>query len=205
MRTVHETEALRPSDPVPKHHSSNPQNRSQRIKLTFNKWSANSNASKDDDTSAGGQRSRKASPASPTIPDAEYEKDFVVWSDGSDGWVPHFPADVTMTQDELAYGAKAAYKLFKQQLQWAEAEGAELDRQIEILERRRQLEWAAKETLLADLLSVVKDNMPVAKPKTRRIKVEEHIAQSLENDADDTMLPTHHVGDGGESIMSVDA
>src|SRR5690242_21618313 len=35
MRTVHETEALRPSDPVPKHHSSNPSNKFQRLKLVL--------------------------------------------------------------------------------------------------------------------------------------------------------------------------
>ncbi|KAF2175176.1 hypothetical protein K469DRAFT_743421 [Zopfia rhizophila CBS 207.26] len=35
MRTVHETKALRPSNPVPKHHSSNPANRFQRLRLVL--------------------------------------------------------------------------------------------------------------------------------------------------------------------------
>ena len=92
MRTVHETEALRPSDPVPKHHSSNPLNKNQKLRLTFKAISSsitngngngNANNGPGSVASEGGRSSVPASPMTmgmrTEIADEEYEANNVVY------------------------------------------------------------------------------------------------------------------------------
>jgi hypothetical protein len=78
MRTVHETEALRPSDPVPKHHSSNPSNNKQRIRLILN-----ANDKKLDKGSTPGSPASHSHPPSAPIPpppsDVDYAHNNVIY------------------------------------------------------------------------------------------------------------------------------
>jgi hypothetical protein len=157
MRTVHETEALRPSDPVPKHHSSNPQNKSQRLRLTFNKYSAGANGKPEDDANSpvSGKGMSKEGPASPTAPslgadEAEYERNNPTFTrDPQTGdWIAHFPSDIHFTDKELALPLKHLLVLCHRQTQWATEIGEELKAEEAKLNVYRKTEWIAKEVLL---------------------------------------------------------
>ena len=128
MRTVHETEALRPSDPVPKHHSSNPSNKFQRIKLVL------SNEAKRPSESKG---STPASPSSlhpppsstlqPSHGDADHVNNNITYiqdlaSPGAPTMV-QFPPDLSFTPAELALPADKLFLSLRRTLQFATEEG----------------------------------------------------------------------------------
>jgi hypothetical protein len=154
MRTVHETEALRPSDPVPKHHSSNPQNKSQRLRLTFNKFSVGTNSPADSEPITVKQPSKVSPAPSMTAADIEYEHHNATFTrDEETGeWTPQFPSDVAFTQDELAMPAQQLWRLLKRQLVWATEELDELKRQLAAVEKIRKSEWIAKDLVLEELI-----------------------------------------------------
>lgn len=151
MRTVHETEALRPSDPVPKHHSSNPMNKYQRLKLVL----------------SGNKKEKSSTPASPSshqpptapIPsthDADYAHNNVVYFQdlGSPGTptMIQFPPDINFTEHELSLPAPDLFRLLRRQLHWAQEEGEELRAEAERLEKKRKEEWVAKELLFENYM-----------------------------------------------------
>ncbi|KAF2264573.1 hypothetical protein CC78DRAFT_533158 [Lojkania enalia] len=152
MRTVHETEALRPSDPVPKHHSSNPSNKSQRLRLVLN------------DRRQAEKGSTPASPSShppnsATVPmsaDAEYAHNNVVYmQDPSSPNAPNtvtFPPDMNFTERELSLPAPELFRLLRRQLLWATQEGEQLRAEAEALEKQRGEEWIAKELILENVM-----------------------------------------------------
>src|ERR1700760_3980130 len=157
MRTVHETEALRPSDPVPKHHSSNPQNKSQRLRLTF-KLSSNANGKADDEANSpvSSKAGPKDIPLSPTLAslnpaDIEYEHNNVTFTrDPDDGdWVARFPSDVQLSKQELDLPLQQLLVLLHKQMHWAMEIGEDLKQQSNDLERHRKAEWIAKEAILS--------------------------------------------------------
>ncbi|EON67431.1 hypothetical protein W97_06684 [Coniosporium apollinis CBS 100218] len=164
MRTVHETEALRPSDPVPKHHSSNPTNKTQRLKLILNKAGGTASPSL-----GPTKESLPASPSShgqhfpattvalpnPTETDHAPVDTTVTYhpsSTGDGSWIPRFPPDVNLTPAEAALPAPQLFSLLRRQLHWATSESEELKAELEALERRRRQEWAAKELLVENML-----------------------------------------------------
>jgi hypothetical protein len=166
MRTVHETEALRPSDPVPKHHSSNPQNKSQRVKLTFKglgekaaAGAANGNGIIEPPPKPEAPKSNTSAPASPmTGPsvgppgDLEYEHSNIIYlpapMGSSQEYTPHFPPDINFTDEELSLPPPQLLRVLKSQLQWALQDGEELRKEVDELDARRKKEWTAKELVL---------------------------------------------------------
>jgi hypothetical protein len=165
MRTVHETEALRPSDPVPKHHSSNPLNKVQRIRLVI----------KDGADGKGSSRqllSADPAPGSPTAvamtpADIEYESSHATFTrvvdeaapfsgggggGGGGDWAVHLPADVVFDADELQLPPQQLYALLRRQMEWAGRDAEGLRVEAEFLERDRRAEWVAKELVLEDML-----------------------------------------------------
>jgi hypothetical protein len=176
MRTVHETEALRPSDPVPKHHSSNPQNKAQRLRLTLKglapaaNGSANGQATTAPDGSgtASGPLSAVKSNASnpnspglgpingggaPTAADIEYENNNVTYEYSRSGeWDRHFPPDVQFSQEELDMPPAQLYALLKAQVRWAGEDADELRGGVERLEKMRAWEWVRKQLLLENVI-----------------------------------------------------
>lgn len=206
MRTVHETEALRPSDPVPKHHSSNPQNKSQRLRLTFNKWSAGSNSGKDDDATVAstGSKPRKESPSSPTVlsaADLEYEQGHATFTRDpvTGNWIPHFPPDISFTDKELELPPAHLYQLLKHQLQWAMEESEELDQQVQAAERIRKAEWIAKELVLNDVIDEGKAVVPDEDPDMMNQANEEKPTQSVERPDSDEPAETQEQNQNGDS------
>ena len=137
MRTVHETEALRPSDPVPRSHSQ-AQVKPQRLKLIVNAKPANRTGNNGDIP-----RVDEASMIHPNTqidqeahPIAQFE----------------YPPELQLTKEELTLSPDQLFRLFRRQVHWAEEENLELKDEIETLEAKRKEEWQAKELVLANLM-----------------------------------------------------
>lgn len=142
MRTVHETEALRPSDPVPRNHPTVP-SKPQRLKLIVNSkppLDSNSrggdsrNTSIDDDATICTNTSLDPDPIPPSSVPFEY------------------PPDVQFTSEELSMRPDQLFALLRRRVHWAEDDGAELREELEALEAKRKEEWQAKELVLANVM-----------------------------------------------------
>ncbi|MCJ1314564.1 hypothetical protein MMC25_008246 [Agyrium rufum] len=133
MRTVHETEALRPSDPVPSRAvQSTPQSlKPQRLKLIVNKpgGGVESNGTHGSlDSTKEGSEPRPSSNN------------------------PHsYPLDIGLEPDELKLPPSQLFRLLRRQVHWAEDEGARLQDECEKLDAERKREWQRKELVLTNL------------------------------------------------------
>ncbi|KAF2706870.1 hypothetical protein K504DRAFT_412500 [Pleomassaria siparia CBS 279.74] len=171
MRTVHETEALRPSDPVPKHHSSNPSNRFQRLRLVLNerqkqeKGSTPASPSQPPGsatvpalaiTPVPSVAAGPMGPINPMTADAEYAHNNIIYMQdlGSPNMptMVQFPPDMNFTPDELLLPAPELFKLLRRQLHWATQEGEQLRTEADILEKQRKDEWYAKELVMENYM-----------------------------------------------------
>ena len=132
MRTVHETEALRPSDPVPKNYSSIPP-KPQRLKLIVN--------SKPRDQPEGNE-------------DTEADDDATIYNSDQDVDAAPFeyPPELQFIEEELAMPPDQLYRLLRRQNHWAEQECAELLDEVQALEAKKRQEWVQKELVLANVM-----------------------------------------------------
>lgn len=131
MRTVHETEALRPSDPVPRNYSS-AHFRPQRLKLTVK-------------------------PPAAEDGEAEVDEDATIYSksdvDVEDNTQPfEYPPDVQFTEEELAMPPDKLFKLLRRQVHWAQEDEKLLQEEVHGLEAQRKKEWMEKELILSNLM-----------------------------------------------------
>jgi hypothetical protein len=146
MRTVHETEALRPSDPVSKTHanatqstltsaitaattSSNAPTKLQRIKLKLSQPKEHDQPTATDNKSTGHDDDPDTFP------------------------IPDFDPELGMDDYELALPSKQLYRLLRRQIHWAELETAKLQREWKAIEPRRKESWLAKETIFNDVVN----------------------------------------------------
>jgi hypothetical protein len=125
MRTVHETEALRPSDPIPK--SMHPSSKSSRLKLIIK-------------------------PSQMTV-DGQPSSNGHINGTNPPGWSSSYSQDLGFTAEEGARGSEALWRLLRRQVHWAEEEGESLKRQCEAMEDTRKKEWMEKEVLLDQVIS----------------------------------------------------
>lgn len=139
MRTVHETEALRPSDPVPKSHA-NPPNRIPRLKLILS-------ARPPDDPNRTDEESLLDADEDSGI---THPRDPNGVAHGTSRHKP-YPSHLQFTKEEMALPPKKLYQLLTRQLKWAEEEAEELRAEIEFLERKRNEEWKLKEMLVENV------------------------------------------------------
>lgn len=143
MRTVHETEALRPSDPIPRNHSSAGA-KPQRLKL-FVKEPPNIEEEAEAADEAG---------------DADVEDDDATIatngtdSDGepiiSEPW--GLPSDVHIPEDELALPRPELFNLSMAQVFWSEEAGKKLQQEVAELEGKYKEEWLQKELVLDNIM-----------------------------------------------------
>ena len=140
MRTVHETEALRPSDPVPKNHNpphpngtAGSQGTLRRIKITM-----------------GGSKTTNGNPDLPTLPT---DQPGHVDMDTLPLDLPPWPADLQFTPAELALPPSQLFRLLRRQLHWAQQERDQLRAEMESLDENRRNEWKATQLLVDDILS----------------------------------------------------
>lgn len=126
MRTVHETEALRPSDPVPKSMQAGPPGKSSKLKIIFKTPQSHGNGGDD-----GLEESGRG-------------------EDGSD----YFTALTSelFTADELAYSVDKLYRKCFWEAKWADEVGETLRRECKEWEDVYYKEWLEKETLLSQVI-----------------------------------------------------
>lgn len=177
MRTVHETEALRPSDPVPKHHSSNPTNNKQRLKLVLNNEAKKLPHDKASTPGSPSHPPNAAPAAGTTTSETDYAHNNVIYlqdlASPSASTLVQFPTDIEFTTEELRKPANELFQLLRKQLQWATKEGEQLRAEAEELERIRREEWQAKELLF--------ENFMEAQAATeRRRRAEQGIPEDME-------------------------
>lgn len=139
MRTVHETEALRPSDPVPKHHNApastagtpagTPASKLQRIKLKL------SQPPKDD-------------------PDrySESANDETANTDLDELEDPELSLELGFDEHELSLPPTQLYRVLRRQIHWAEKEGGRLRAEWEKIQPKRKQSWLEKDAIFDDVI-----------------------------------------------------
>ncbi|KAL4950611.1 hypothetical protein BDW69DRAFT_54303 [Aspergillus filifer] len=137
MRTVHETEALRPSDPVPKRHdvlsaagTPLPASKLQRIKLKL------SHPPRDDSE-------RYSESVNDDTAGAEDLDEFEV---------PEFNSESGFDDHELEMNPHQLYRLLRRQIHWAEQEGVDLRGDWDRIRPKRKQAWLEKEAVFEDLM-----------------------------------------------------
>jgi hypothetical protein len=125
MRTVHETEALRPSDPVPKSMQASATGK-PKTKIILK--APQSHAAAHADT-----------------PDPEG------LVDESELLTP-LTAEQGFTPDELAMPIERLYALTQMQLKWATRDGEDLRKECEAWEKQYKTDWLEKEVLLDQMV-----------------------------------------------------
>lgn len=151
MRTVHETEALRPSDPVPKRHDlqsttgtpvGTPGTKLQRIKLKLSHPprddSEQYSESANDETTGPNTGPNTTANTAPEDLD-EFE-------------VPEFSPDTGFDDHELNMSPHQLYRLLRRQIHWAEKEGVDLRGDWEKITPKRMQAWSEKEAVFDDMV-----------------------------------------------------
>ncbi|TQS34359.1 hypothetical protein Golomagni_05260 [Golovinomyces magnicellulatus] len=123
-RTVHETEALRPSDPIPK--SMQAANKSSRQKPILK--------------------------VPQSSPEGNYSARMKGKSNGNFNLSLDYPAELGFTSEDEAQNPKDLCRLLRRQVHWAEQEAETLKKSCEVLEDLRRKEWVDKEILLDQVL-----------------------------------------------------
>ena len=122
-RTVHETEALRPSDPIPK---------SMQTKARLK------HIMQAPEPHVGAHTPGPMNGASSGT--------------DLNGWISSFPPELGFTAEEESRGPQELWELLRRQLHWAEEETDSLKQQCEMMETIRKKEWIEKEILLDQTL-----------------------------------------------------
>lgn len=140
MRTVHETEALRPSDPVPKNHTNAP-TKFQRLKLIMS-------AKHPDESGRDGEGSSRGTGGD----------GFTLGAAGhgsrpstANAYEP-YPSELHLSPEEAAMPPSRLFRLLRRQLHWSDQERMALQAEVKLLEERRRGEWMAKELLLENVM-----------------------------------------------------
>ena len=137
MRTVHETEALRPSDPVPRNYNS-AHFKPQRLRLVMK-------PPLEDGTLRASMVDDNATISNPSDPEDDADKPAAS--------TPYdYPSNVTFTDSELAMRPDQLYRLLRRQLAWTEEDNTILADEVKSLERKRRDEWTSKELVMANLM-----------------------------------------------------
>ena len=124
MRTVHETEALRPSDPVPRNYNS-AHFKPQRLKLVMkppvDSRDGVGETPIDDDATISNPSDLENGTEKPTFP-TPYD----------------YPADGTFTEDELAMRPDQLFRLLRRQVAWSEENNRSLAEDVRVLEKKKR-------------------------------------------------------------------
>ncbi|CAG8960869.1 hypothetical protein HYFRA_00002406 [Hymenoscyphus fraxineus] len=126
MRTVHETEALRPSDPIPK--SMQPAKSSRKLKLNL-----------------------KVAQSQLEEPQTE-QANGVTNGETASEWTSSYPPELGFTAEEEANGPEELYRYLRRQLRWAEEDLEKTKRLCDEMEALRRKEWEEKEILLDQVI-----------------------------------------------------
>ncbi|KAI1755104.1 hypothetical protein F4782DRAFT_489954 [Xylaria castorea] len=172
MRTVHETEALRPSDPVPKsmqHHGG--EKKGNKLKIIIK--TPQSHAAGQDDAVDDGDASD------------EITADFFTPLTEQQGF----------TSRELAMDMDSLWRLCVANLKWATKEGEELREECKELDEVYRQEWLEKETLVDQATQIEKDwwqrRKAVLAAEAESRALLDEAAEAAEDDSNDAMDSMH--------------
>ncbi|PHH78197.1 hypothetical protein CDD80_7219 [Ophiocordyceps camponoti-rufipedis] len=132
MRTVHETEALRPSDPVPKSMQSGPTSKSNKLKIIIKTPQSHGNGG-----GGGGQDDGGDASANGEVLNPEF--------------FTSLPDDL-FSADELAFPVDKLYRKCYWEAKWADEVGDALRKECKEWEERYYKEWLEKEVLLSQVI-----------------------------------------------------
>lgn len=127
MRTVHETEALRPSDPVPKSMQSGTAGKSNKLKIII-KTPQSHGGNGDDDTGDGVNGDSVNSDFFTALPNELF------------------------SPDELSYSVDKLYRKCYWESKWADEVGEALKKECKEWEEVYYKEWLEKEVLLSQVI-----------------------------------------------------
>lgn len=142
MRSVHETDLLRPTDGASKLHGApgsttgTPASKLQRIRLKL---------------------TQPREPGSETEPHGE--STLIVPNsltndshDPDDAMMPEFGPELDFDESELALPPRDLYRLLRRQIVWAEKETSQLQAEWETIRPQRERAWREKEAIFDDLI-----------------------------------------------------
>ncbi|KAF3080951.1 hypothetical protein TWF569_011731 [Orbilia oligospora] len=148
MRTVHETEALRPSDPIPKSHPNHPLNISAHLH----------------DHMEHGKEDEYSSLSPSPVPPSDEDDDAGTGSTGGQNGIQngkekkpkeevnYYEPEDGFDIDESKLPPADLYRLLRRKLAWAQEEAVELEAEKKMLEEKRRQAWVKKEMLLEKVI-----------------------------------------------------
>ncbi|KAI4105609.1 MAG: hypothetical protein L6R37_002687 [Teloschistes peruensis] len=152
LRTVHETDNLKPSDPVPKSHSSH--GRSQRLKLKPPKPPGSESNDLPSSPRPNTLEDAKEFAAAHEDDDEDDEDDDATAPNDEASTSPYYVAEYydLFNNEELAMGPVELMRLLRRQVHWIEEEGRGLAAEVEVSEKKRFEEWQRKELVLWNIM-----------------------------------------------------
>ncbi|KAK9475259.1 uncharacterized protein V1510DRAFT_410481 [Dipodascopsis tothii] len=142
MRTVHETEALRPSDPVPKSHPNHPNNVANAAYAeTLRRRRASNQAAEADGVDGGGAAAVVDGPVGA-----------VGANGGGHGGPPLYGSDDDLDHDEKARPPRDLARYLKRKLVWAQEMQRSLEAELAAANRKRRELWVSKELVLQSVI-----------------------------------------------------
>ena len=228
MRTVHETEALRPSDPVPKSHQNHPQNiaNTAYADALFRRQSKaiSSGAANGDGSFRVMQLTTPTTPSPSPFPASAnghfstrnshnnntcQESDSEVENGGSKTRKSYYSTSDPYSPDETHRPPRELYHYLKQKLKWVQQAHEDLQKELEVFTSRRREAWVKKELLLERCLQVeLRDDVAAVSIfgdkgiKSRGEDVEMKEAKEEEEEREDDEEDEEEDGDRLERILS---
>lgn len=138
MRSVHETDTMRPNDAIAKGGSTigTPASKLQRIRLKL---------TQPREPGTEGEPHVEA-PVAPTVPVIPTEHDL------EENSMPEYGPELDFDEHELSLPPRELYRLLRRQIVWAGQETAQLEAEWEGIRPRREASWREKEAILDDLI-----------------------------------------------------
>lgn len=144
MRTVHETEALRPSDPVPKSHPNHPNNiASAAYAEALRRRRASNNAAFAEHALSHPERPGEYSESAENANSSEGDQNSKLFQSLS---------DEEFDYDEKMRKPKDLVKYLKRKLSWSQEMQKNLEDELTVANKKRRELWISKEMILQAVL-----------------------------------------------------
>lgn len=140
MRSVHETDTMRPNDAItkvgaPAGTTGTPASKLQRIRLKLTQ-----------PREPGTEGEPHPHVEAPVIPPTPTEHDL------EENSMPEFGPELDFDESELALAPRDLYRLLRRQIAWAGKETAQLQAEWEVIQPQREAAWREKEAIFDDLI-----------------------------------------------------
>ena len=143
MRTVHETEALRPPDAIPLSAGASNTNKPPRIKLKLPQLPKEEEQQRGASGAGGGGGGGGATGA---VSSSEF-------ADGDQIDLSEFGPEIGLNEQELSLPPSELYRLLRRQIHWAEQENVQLRDEWARIGPKRKDSWQEKEAIFNDMMN----------------------------------------------------